>query len=221
MCVSLYTCLFAADGVTPIESRLDVFNSDIGYLGSHSEEAYELSWKALGIGPEVHAQPHVYGDVANNHINDNVFGVYTYGAFGMHIFNNEVDHDTWYSIDPHDDSGYLDIENNYTHDNGTHGIILSRRHSWLIICIGIYICNAGHGIMRHRSSNDTLGEGNTASSSTQQLDYTIGTSQAGQAYRILKNGIVLATITADSQGFVRFSDVTGTTDPVSYTLGLV
>ena len=30
---------FAPDGVTPLESRMDVFDSDIGYLGSHDTEA--------------------------------------------------------------------------------------------------------------------------------------------------------------------------------------
>ena len=79
----------------------------------------------------------------------------------MHILNNEVGHNSWYGIDPHDDSNYMDIENNYVHDNGTHGIIMSRRCLYGIIRNNISINNGRHGIMLHRSSNDGLIEGNT------------------------------------------------------------
>src|SRR5207249_984758 len=111
------------DGVTPRESRMDIANSDIGYLGSHATEAYGVVWKALGLGPAVHSRLHVYGSVTNSHIHNNFFGVYTYGGYQMAFLHGEYDHNVWYGLDPHDDSNYLDIEYNYTHDNGTHGII--------------------------------------------------------------------------------------------------
>ncbi len=37
-----------SDGITAFESRMDVVNSHISYLGSYSEEAYGLSWKVIG-----------------------------------------------------------------------------------------------------------------------------------------------------------------------------
>jgi parallel beta-helix repeat protein len=147
---------FAADGVTPLESRMDINNSDIGYLGSHTTEGYGLSWKALGLGPVVHSKLHVYGNVTNSHIHNNFFGAFIYGGFGMEFLHNEVDHNIWYGLDPHDDTDYTDMEYNYTHDNGTHGIILSRRCDNNIISHNISTDNVSHGIMLHRSSNNNI-----------------------------------------------------------------
>jgi parallel beta-helix repeat protein len=153
---------FAADGVTPLDSRMDVLNSDIGYLGSHATEAYGLVWKALGIGPVVHSALQVYGNVENNHIHNMMFGVYTYGAFGMQILNNEVNNDIWYGLDPHDDSNNMVIEGNILHDNGTHGLIMSERCDNAIINNNISYNNGLQGIMLHRSSDNDLVENNTS-----------------------------------------------------------
>ncbi|MBX6313864.1 MAG: right-handed parallel beta-helix repeat-containing protein, partial [Isosphaeraceae bacterium] len=148
------------DGVTAYESRMDIDASDIGYLGYHLEEAYGLSWKALGVGPDVHSRLHVYGDVTNSRIHDNYFGAYTYGALGMHFLNNEVDHNAVYGLDPHDDSNFIDIEGNLVHDNGDEGIISSKRCNYLIIRNNISRDNNGNGILLHINSNDALVEGN-------------------------------------------------------------
>lgn len=120
----------ASDGVTPLESRMDIRNSEIGYLGYHGSEAYGLTWKVNGDpGPNcaLYDILNVYGDIQNNYIHHNYFGVYTFGHQGGVWTGNEVAYNVAYGLDPHDDSDLLLIDNNYTHNNGTHGIICSKR----------------------------------------------------------------------------------------------
>ena len=151
------------DGVTPIESRMDIRNSDVGHLGYPGSEAYGLSWKVLGkdtVGPEIFDNVGVYGDVVNSEIHDNYFGVYTYGAEAMTFINNEVYNNTMYGLDPHDDSDNLLIDGNYVHHNGYHGIIGSQRCNNLTITNNTSNNNGGNGIMLHRNTNYSLVEGN-------------------------------------------------------------
>ena len=154
----------AADGVTRLESRMDIANSDISYLGYHGAEAYGLSWKVIGTpgaNNELFDKVDVYGNIVNNYIHHLYFGVYTFGAYGMLMSGNEVAYNVGYGLDPHDDSDFLIIENNYVHHNGNHGIIASKRCNNVIIRNNISSFNNGHGIMLHRNSDYGLIEGNT------------------------------------------------------------
>lgn len=147
-----------SDGVTPLQSRMDIKNSDIGYIGYSGAEAYGLSWKVVtGSFDNVG----VFGDVINNVIHHNYFGLYTYGAEAMTFRDNEVRQNIMYGIDPHDDSDYLIIDGNYVHNNGTHGIICSQRCNNLTITNNTSSNNGGNGIMLHRNTNDSLVEYNT------------------------------------------------------------
>lgn len=153
----------ADDQLTPLQSRMDILNSEVAYLGYYGPEAYGLTWKVVGDpGPnhELYGQVDVLGDIMNSHIHHLYFGVYTYGAFGMQIIGNEVAYNVAYGIDPHDDSDELRIEGNYAHHNGTHGIIASQRCNDLVIRNNISSDNGGNGIMLHRNSNRALVEGN-------------------------------------------------------------
>ena len=146
------------DGVTPRESRMDIKNSDIGYLGYNGAEAYGLAWKVSSGSFDTVG---VFGDVTNNTIHHNYFGVYTYGAQAMTFLNNEVYDNVKYGLDPHDDSDFLIIDGNYVHNNGSHGIICSQRCDNLIITNNTSSYNGGNGIMLHRNTNDSLVEYNT------------------------------------------------------------
>lgn len=148
------------DGSIPRESRMDIKNSDIGYLGFNGAEAYGLAWKVLGPIPSIFETVNVYGNVQNTRIHHNYFGMYTFGAYGMNIVNNEVDNNIQYGIDPHDDSDSLLIEGNDSHHNGNHGIICSQRCDHLTIRNNISRNNKGNGIMLHRNTNETLVENN-------------------------------------------------------------
>ncbi len=151
-----------ADGVTPHESRMDVIDSDIGYLGSHESEAYGLVWKVVGFHGDLglYDRVNVYGDIIRSHLHHNYFGMYTYGAYGMRLLDNESDHNVAYGFDPHDDSDFLVIEGNNVHHNGTHGIIASQRCDHLTVRNNISWANGGNGIMLHRSTDDALVENN-------------------------------------------------------------
>ena len=150
----------AADGVTPLESRMDISDSDIGYLGYDDSEAYGLTWKVIGDQPGLFDRVNVLGDIVHSHIHHNYFGVYTFGGYGAQWLDNEVDHNVQYGFDPHDDSDNLLIEGNNVHDNGNHGIIASKRCDHLTIRRNVCWANGQNGIILHRSSNDGLVEDN-------------------------------------------------------------
>ena len=156
-----------ADGVTPRQSRMDVIDSDIGYLGSPDTEAYGLVWKVVpnGVtnlppGLTIFDLVQVYGDIVNSRLHHNYFGAYTFGHYGGRWADNEVDHNVGYGLDPHDDSDYLLIEDNNVHHNGLDGIIASARCDHGILRSNTCWANAKSGIMLHRSSDDWLVEGN-------------------------------------------------------------
>lgn len=150
--------------------RMDVIDSEIAYLGfPRSTEIaqeqqriggiYGLSWK---IPNGTFGRVLLTGVVIGNSIHDNYFGIYTFGATGMVIRDNDVFDNIQYGIDPHDDSNNLLIENNNTYRNGNHGIIVSKRVVWSDIRGNRSTDNWLHGIMLDRDSNYNLIEGNLA-----------------------------------------------------------
>jgi len=154
----------AADGVTPLESRLDIVDSDVGYLGYDASETYGLSQKVIGEHPDpakrIYDFVNVYGDILNSRLHHNFYGVYTFGHYGGRWAGNEVDHNVGYGFDPHTDSDSVVIENNDVHHNGFDGIIASRRCDHLIIRNNVSRANGQNGIILHRGSNDNLVENN-------------------------------------------------------------
>jgi parallel beta-helix repeat protein len=147
------------------ESRMDIVNSEISYLGYNAAESYGLVWKVIGSPGsnfELYDKVNVYGDIFGSHIHHNYFGMYTYGHEGGQWVGNEVDHNAKYGFDPHDDSDHLLIADNDVHDNGNHGIIASQRCDHVVIRNNRSYGNTGNGIMIHRASDDALVEGNQA-----------------------------------------------------------
>jgi parallel beta-helix repeat protein len=115
-----------ADGVTADESRMDIANSDIGFLGFNGIESYGLSWKVNVPTPDLYAKVHVFGNVTNSRIHDCFRGPYTFGGMGMQFLNNEIDHNASYGLDVYSYSTYTDIEGNNFHANVKHGLIVVR-----------------------------------------------------------------------------------------------
>jgi parallel beta-helix repeat protein len=155
------------DKGVPRESRMDIVDSDIGYLGSHDAEAYGLVWKvidthspAVGTLTNLYNLVNVYGDILDSRIHHCFFGMYSFGAYGMRMMNNELDNNVGYGFDPHDDSDYLLIENNNVHHNGWHGIIASQRCNNVIVRDNTSWANGKNGIMLHRYCNDSIIENN-------------------------------------------------------------
>lgn len=160
------------DGVSKFESRMDIIDSDVGYLGCHEPESYGLTWKVAetktndvvfapyGSVTNLYNLVDVYGDIMRSRIHHNYFGMYSYGSYGMRMIDNEMDHNVGYGFDPHDDSDFLVIEGNNVHHNGTHGIIASQRCNNLIVRNNTSWNNGGNGIMLHRYCDKSLVEGN-------------------------------------------------------------
>ncbi len=144
-------------------SRMDILNSDLGYLGfdPHSSldgSSYGVSWKL----PDGTAGKYfVTGEVKNSKFHHNYFGAYTYGAVGMVWAGNEFYENIQYGLDPHDDSNGFLVENNISRNNGNHGIIFSKRCVNNIIRNNLSYNNKLHGIMLDRDSNSNIVENNT------------------------------------------------------------
>ncbi|MFC6064234.1 right-handed parallel beta-helix repeat-containing protein [Streptomyces ochraceiscleroticus] len=160
---------------TPRESTMNIYHSDIGYLGYYAAESYGVAYKARGCDithQDVCDKLDVFGDQIGSRFHHNYMGTYTFGAYGMTFDRNEYDHNVAYGLDPHDDSDYLTITNNHAHDNGNHGIICSQRCDHLEIVgnesdhngIPPYLPpgdddasdNQVHGIMLHRGVTDSV-----------------------------------------------------------------
>lgn len=172
----------AADGVTPLESRMDIVASEVAYLGYNAAESYGLVWKVVGTGAGLYDKVNVYGDILDSNIHHNYFGMYTFGHEGGQWLRNEVHHNVQYGFDPHDDSDNLLIEGNDVHDNGNHGIIASKRCNNVVIRGNRSYSNAGNGIMLHRSSDDGLVEDNDS-----YLNADSGLSLFGSDRTIVRN----------------------------------
>ncbi|MFF3563436.1 right-handed parallel beta-helix repeat-containing protein [Streptomyces sp. NPDC002574] len=167
-----------ADGVAR-ESRMDIVDSDLGYLGYYAAESYGVAYKGRGCDAthlDGCAALDVHGSEIRSRFHHNYMGTYTFNAQGMVFDGNEYDHNKSYGLDPHDDSDHLTITDNHSHHNGNHGIICSQRCDHLLIArnevdhngIPPYLPpgdtdasdNQVHGIMIHRGVTDTVIEDN-------------------------------------------------------------
>jgi poly(beta-D-mannuronate) C5 epimerase len=157
----------------PYEGRMNVVNSEIGYLGYDAAESYGMVWKvyykvnaadptdAPPPGRQLYALVDVFGDVSNSAFHDNYFGSYTFGGYCMNWVGNTFANNLQYGLDPHDDSDYLTISGNTFRDNGNHGVICSIECDHLVVTNNQSFGNE-HGIMLHRNTNGALVEGNTS-----------------------------------------------------------
>ncbi|OGK34612.1 hypothetical protein A3A93_00900 [Candidatus Roizmanbacteria bacterium RIFCSPLOWO2_01_FULL_38_12] len=143
-------------------SRIDIYNSEIAYLGysrplEHPFSTYGISWR-MSTGKLKTTL--LSGEVIDSKFHHNYFGAYTYGATGMVWRGNEFYDNVRYGLDPHDDSTGFLVEYNISHDNGTHGIILSKRCLYNTIRNNISYNNGSHGIMLHEQSNFNIIDNN-------------------------------------------------------------
>jgi mannuronan 5-epimerase len=153
----------ATDGVTPLISRMDIIDSDIGYLGYEDSEGYGLTWKASGDQPGLINRVGVYGDVQNSHMHHNYVGVYVSGGHGMEWLQNEVSDNVRDGFAFRDNTDYLLIQGNSTHHNGNNGMIVSQQCDHLTIRRTSSWANAQDGIFLNRNSDDCLVEDNQCS----------------------------------------------------------
>ncbi len=155
----------SANGVTALESRMDITNSEISFLGWNASESYGLVWKVEGSASNLNifGQVNVLGHVVNSHIHDNYIGAYTFGAAGIQWLTNEVDHNAQYGIDLQDHSDRALVQGNNLHHNGNHGLLASINCDQLTISANLSSSNAQCGIQLDQDSDDSMVEGNQCS----------------------------------------------------------
>ncbi|CAM9698589.1 unnamed protein product, partial [Choristocarpus tenellus] len=150
------------------ECRMDILDSEMGYMGWYGSESYGLTWKVRGLcvdlsNLEIFDSVNVYGDIMNSEIHHMYFGIYSFGHQGGVWTNNKVHDNVQYGFDPHDDSDFITISDNEVYNNGNHGIIASKRCNDLTITNNHVHDHTGEiaaGIFLHRSSDDAVISGN-------------------------------------------------------------
>lgn len=135
-CVSEKTATVECEGQAKNnmgECRMDIIDSEMGYLGYFASESYGLTWKVRGFcvdksNPEVFDDTNVYGDIINSDIHHMYYGMYSYGHQGGVWTDNKMHDNHQYGFDPHDDSDYLTIARNKVYNNVNHGENKLTRH---------------------------------------------------------------------------------------------
>jgi parallel beta-helix repeat protein len=144
----------------PLQSRMDITDSEVAYLGYGANESYGLVWKVVAPQPYVFGHVRVYGNVVRSRIHHNYFGLYTSGAQDSEWRDNQVYQNVHYGLAPHNRSDDLRIERNDVHHNGHHGITVRQRCLRASIRDNRVWRNGEGGITVHRDSNDAVVTGN-------------------------------------------------------------
>lgn len=170
-------------------SRMDIYESELAYLGFPTSpdlavSPYGVSWKMSKDGLK---NTMLTGEVIDSKFHHNYFGAYTWGATGMTWRGNQFYANTRYGLDPHDDSNGFVIEKNIAHNNGSHGIILSKRCMYNIIRDNVSYDNTLHGIMLHETSNYNLVENNILTNNTSGIAIWRSSNNIVQNNTVKKN----------------------------------
>jgi hypothetical protein len=140
--------------LTRLESRMDVVDSDVGWLGYGSNESYGLVWKVVAPDPFVLENVRVHGSVLRSHIHHNYFGLYAAGARDNEWIGNRVDHNVQYGMAPHLRSNDMVIQDNDVYENGHHGITVRQHCARIAIRHNRVWNNDKDGIAVHGGSNN-------------------------------------------------------------------
>ncbi len=147
---------------------MDVIGSEIAYLGFFEETAYGISWKVISEpekGDTGILGQGMTGKVSGSKFHHNYFGLYVWGVGDMEVRNNEFYENYSYGFDAHTVTRRTILEDNYSHDNGLHGIIFADRCTENVVRRNRSVNNRGHGIMLHESSDNNIVEDNFISGS--------------------------------------------------------
>jgi parallel beta-helix repeat protein len=126
-------------------ARLDLTDSQLGYLGQDISGGYGVSWTSGATGQALRSVFH-----------DNLFGAYTRNAVGVSFLNDVFRDNARYGLDPHTNSRNLTITNNEAYGNNTHGIIFSQGVTGSVIANNHSHDNGANGIMMDELSNNNV-----------------------------------------------------------------
>ncbi len=145
-------------------NRMEVVDSEVAYLGFFEETAYGISWKVISgdeVGDTGILGKGMTGIITGSKFHHNYFGVYVFGVGDMVVRNNEFYENVRYGFEPHTFTQRPLVENNFSHNNGTHGIIFAEDSTENTVRHNTVTNNKGHGIMVHERSNNNVIEDNT------------------------------------------------------------
>ncbi len=183
-----YIAVFSSlstNGVTPWNSRLDITNSELCFLGGTNSNGSGVVWKVSGVDPNPTNDTHgvlVFGNVVGSRLHDNNIGAYTFGASNMLWLNNVISNNAEYGLDMQDySSGFL-IQSNSFLGNGDDGLLVGTACSQLTILANTVLTNAGSGIVLDQNAGNNLLETNRCSGNVGHgiaLDQTFGNTVQG------------------------------------------
>ena len=196
--------------------RMDIKNAEMMYLGYEElndrvgygkGEPSGLAWRLLPIGATNPATG-PKGSIIDSKIHHLYFGMYSYQAVGLVITGNEFYEQYFYGLDPHDYSYGFTIANNYIHDNGYTGLVLSRGCTDNLIYGNRIHHNASHGMMLDRGVNRNLVYDNEIIGNKYD-GFAIYQSRFNQVYSntIKDNGRYGIRISAEFDGADIFDDI--------------
>ncbi len=116
-------------------ARMEILGAELSYLGYDANESYGVAWRLEDT----------VGLAADSRFGYNFYGLYSYEVKNLTIRSSEVHHSVLYGIDPHTRSDQLLIEDNVSHHNGKHGIILAEKCSDSVVRGNTVYSNTLHG----------------------------------------------------------------------------
>ena len=141
------------------ESRMDIENSIVAFMGYNKAESWGITWKLRGLCNDLsnlddYHNIGVYGNLINNELYELYYGQYSFRLINGVISGNTI-HDTeLYTIDPHHASVNITISFNEVYNAKSHGIIISKYcHNSKIFSNYVHD-SAGVGVFPHFISNN-------------------------------------------------------------------
>jgi len=204
----------STNGVTPLESRMNITNSEICFLGTAASDSYGLVWTASGADPDpassIFYGLRVYGNVVNCRLHDNYIGGYTLGAANMQWLNNQIWQNAQYGLNLQEDSGGFLIQGNNFSNNGAGPVQVadSDANTFAANTFGDLT-----GKLRFKNSVSNVLDGNTISAGMSvrtegDTNALASTYVRNQPYLNVELGANAMTIFEDAQGKIYQPDET-------------
>lgn len=203
------------------DTRMDVIDSEIAYLGYFAETSYGISWKVVAeddttsnpLGTGILGEG-ITGRVTGSRFHHNYFGIYIYGAGDMVWQDNRIYDNYGYGFDAHTVTRGTILRGNKTYGNGLHGIIFAEFCTDNVIENNLSYDNDGHGIMLHESSDGNIVTGNEVYGNNDGIALFESSNNliSGNTVRQNVTGIRIYGRTHDSSGnTLTDNDITGNT----------
>ncbi len=149
----------SSNSPTALNSRMDITNSELCFLGGTNSNGSGVVWKVSGADPNPSNNPYgvvVSGNVVGSLFHGNNIGAYTFGASNMLWLNNQIYSNAQYGLDLQDYSSSLLIQSNSFDNNGNDGLLAGLECNQLTILANSAATNAGSGLLLNQNANNNL-----------------------------------------------------------------